>query len=46
MNNGNCVEAGNAAAVVVVRDSKLGETSPVLAFSADAWMRFTGMIRG
>ena len=44
--NGNCIEVGDAAAVVVgVRDSKLGDASPVLAFTGEAWTRFTAAVR-
>lgn len=39
----NCVEV---AAGVRVRDSRLGDVSPVLAFPAAAWAAFTGALRG
>ncbi|MGI8309650.1 DUF397 domain-containing protein [Saccharopolyspora hattusasensis] len=38
--NDNCVEVGEAPAVRRVRDSKLGEASPILAFSLDTWAAF------
>lgn len=38
--NGTCLEAGNG---ILVRDSKLGEDSPVLSFTPSAWDAF---IRG
>ena len=40
----NCVEVGTGPAVIVVRDSKFAD-SPVLAFGADAWARFTASLR-
>jgi hypothetical protein len=40
----NCVEVGSGTAVVGVRDTKLAQ-SPVLAFSPQAWTRFTAQIR-
>ena len=43
--NGNCTEAALRNGVVLVRDSKLGEASPVLAFSPGAWERFTRQIK-
>jgi Domain of unknown function (DUF397) len=43
--NGACVEAGNGPAVVGVRDSKLGEQSPVLVFGAGAWKAFTERLK-
>ncbi|SDY10602.1 protein of unknown function [Saccharopolyspora shandongensis] len=42
---GNCVEVGAAPSARGVRDSKLGESSPVLAFSCDAWASFLGKIK-
>ena len=41
---GECVEVGSGTAVVGVRDTKLAQ-SPILAFSPDAWTRFTARIR-
>jgi hypothetical protein len=44
-NGTNCAEVGQAEIPVIgVRDSKL-EHSPVLAFPAAAWERFTAPIR-
>ncbi|GAA1708579.1 DUF397 domain-containing protein [Fodinicola feengrottensis] len=39
-NTASCVEAGNASAVVAVRDTKLGESSPVLRFAPEQWRTF------
>jgi hypothetical protein len=36
-NGGGCVEAGNGDRSVMVRDTVLGESSPVLAFTRQAW---------
>ena len=41
----NCVEVGNAAGLLQVRDTK-DRQGPVLAVSADAWRRFTTGIKG
>lgn len=41
---GQCVEAGHGAGVVGVRDSRLGDASAVLEFSASAWAAFTARI--
>jgi hypothetical protein len=35
--NGGCVEAGQRDGHVLIRDSKLGDTSPVLAVTPTAW---------
>ena len=46
--NGNCVEASRCACAepgILVRDSKLGDASPVLSFSAASWAEFTAAIR-
>ena len=43
--NGNCAEVGQAAAVIAVRDTKDGEGGPVLAFSGEAWARFTAAVK-
>ncbi|MEV5538027.1 DUF397 domain-containing protein [Saccharopolyspora shandongensis] len=40
-----CVEVGVAPGARGVRDSKLGESSPVLAFSRDAFAAFLGEIK-
>ena len=38
---GNCVEVAlHGRGTSAVRDSKLGEASPVLPFAADAWASF------
>jgi hypothetical protein len=47
-NGGGCVEAGNRPDGVMVRDTqdpRWPDNAPVLAFSADAWERFTASIR-
>jgi len=38
--NGNCAEAALRDGTVLVRDSKLGEGSPVLSFTPAAWAAF------
>lgn len=43
-NGGDCVEIGNAAVVVLVRDTK-DRDSVTLTFSAGAWERFTDALR-
>lgn len=55
--NGNCVEwrkpsrsANNGACFevapgVLVRDSKLGDESPVLSFTPEAWGKFTATLK-
>lgn len=37
---GNCVEVGHVAGNIGVRDTKFPGTSPVLAFTPDAWAAF------
>ncbi len=44
--NGSCTEAALRDGTVLVRDSRLGETSPVLAFSPGAWQVFLDGIKG
>lgn len=41
---GNCVEVGNAARLVAVRDTK-DRHGVVLALPADAWRKFTAAIK-
>jgi hypothetical protein len=44
--NGACVEtSAEVAGTVLVRDSRLGEGSPVLEFSPAAWTEFLTGIR-
>lgn len=43
--NGNCAEIGQGDGTVGVRDSRLGERSPVLEFPAGAWTEFTARFR-
>jgi hypothetical protein len=42
--NGNCVETGSAARVVLVRDTK-DRDGAALAFSAEAWAAFTTSLK-
>jgi hypothetical protein len=44
-NGGACLEAGNRPDTVLVRDSKLGDLSPVLAFTTDAWRTFAEQVK-
>ena len=41
----NCVEVGNTAGLVNVRDTK-DRQGPAITVSADAWRRFTTKIKG
>lgn len=41
-----CVEVATIRSRVLVRDAKLGEDSPVLAFDPDAWTAFVASLRG
>jgi hypothetical protein len=43
-NTGNCLEAGVADGGVVVRDTKDREQG-TLAFTSDAWQRFTSSLK-
>lgn len=44
--NGNCVEvAASAEGLAGVRDSKLAQHSPVLAFGREQWHSFVGTLR-
>ena len=40
--NGNCVEVADGG---LIRDSRLGEASPVLSFTPQAWARFTSGLK-
>ena len=42
---GECTEVGSCAHGVAVRDSKLGEGSPVLKISAREWAAFLSSLR-
>jgi hypothetical protein len=42
---GNCVEVGESAATVLVRDTKQAGHGPVLRISAGAWLRFTKSLK-
>lgn len=41
----NCVEVAAVSGWVGVRDSKLGTTSPILAFTASAWHTLIAQIK-
>jgi hypothetical protein len=43
-NNDQCVEARQADLVIQVRDSKLGDASPILAASAADWRGFLNAV--
>lgn len=43
-NQGNCIEVGGQG-VLYVRDTKLGEDSPVLALSPATWQRFVDSVK-
>ncbi|MDQ3404634.1 MAG: DUF397 domain-containing protein [Actinomycetota bacterium] len=43
-NENACVEVGSTSKIVGVRDTKLAQASPVLAFTPQAWAVFTGGI--
>lgn len=44
---GSCVQARRPdPGTVLVRDSKLGDDSPVLTFTAGAWTTFVASLRG
>ncbi|WP_421671850.1 DUF397 domain-containing protein [Saccharopolyspora spinosa] len=43
--NDNCVEIGEAPAARGVRDSKLGEASPILTFSRRTWSTFVTAVK-
>jgi len=45
MSNGACGEVSTAHGAVLVRDSKLGDSSPVLTFGGGEWAAFTTRIR-
>jgi hypothetical protein len=44
-NGGNCVEVGQAARSIAVRDSKQDGRGPVLRFTPAAWRRFAGQVK-
>ncbi len=43
--NGGCVEVATIPGYVGVRDTKLGASSPVLAFTESEWRAFTSGVR-
>ena len=44
-NSFSCVEVGQSAAAVAVRDTKDREAGPVLTFGAGEWRRFLGEVK-
>ena len=44
-NGGTCAEVAVRPYGVLVRDSQLGEASPLLAFGPGAWREFCGRIK-
>ena len=42
---GDCVEVGEHAASVLVRDTKQDGTGPVLRFTPGAWLRFADQVK-
>lgn len=44
-NGGGCVEVGSNDNTVMVRDTKLPNTSPVLRFAPQTWREFATRIR-
>lgn len=42
---GNCVEARTLSNTVQVRDTKLGEASPILSATAEEWRTFLGELK-
>lgn len=42
---GTCVQVAELGGEIGVRDSKLGDRSPVLAFTPDEWAAFTAGVR-
>jgi hypothetical protein len=45
VHNGGCVGAGTGPGVVGIRDTQLGEASPVLKVSPAAWTAFLRQLR-
>ena len=43
--NGGCVEVGTVPGYFGVRDTKLGQDSPVLAFTRTEWQAFLAGVR-
>lgn len=39
-NEGSCVEVGDGNVDIAVRDTKLGESSPILTFDSSQWRTF------
>jgi len=45
LNDVSCVEVADEPGSVLVRDSKLGDESPVLAFDREAWAAFIADVK-
>lgn len=44
-NGGACVEVRSTSDTILLRDSKLGDASPVLPFSREAWRTFVQSVK-
>jgi hypothetical protein len=44
-NGNNCVEVSDSSETIAIRDSKLGERSPVLSVDADQWRAFIAYVK-
>ena len=44
-NGGACVEVATIPAATGVRDSKLGDTSPILPFTSATWSSFLAQVK-
>lgn len=44
-NGGGCVETRSRPGTVQVRDSKLGDASPVLSFAPESWQAFVDALK-
>lgn len=43
--NGQCVEVADTASAQLLRDSKLGDLSPILSFPPEAFAAFVNAVR-
>jgi Domain of unknown function (DUF397) len=43
--NGACIEVATYREGVVVRDSTISDSSPIISFSGDCWEAFLGRIK-
>jgi hypothetical protein len=41
----DCLEAGSSAGTIMIRDTKLGDRSPVLRFGTGAWRDLTDQLK-